>query len=43
MDDEYNTEVSMAIAMADIPDIMVINSHEDLMDLVNKGLVEDLT
>lgn len=43
MDDQYNTEVSMAIAMEDIPDIMVINSHEDLVDLVNKGLVEDLT
>lgn len=43
MDDEYNTEVSMAIAMENIPDIMVVNSYEDLTDLVNMGLIEDLT
>lgn len=43
MDDAYNTEVSMAIAMGEIPDIMVVNSYEDLSDLVKMGLVADLT
>lgn len=43
MDDAYNTEVSMAIAMGEIPDIMVVNSYEDLADLVKMGLVADLT
>ena len=43
MDEEYDTEVSMAIAMEDIPDIMVVNNYEDLVNLVEKGLVADLT
>ena len=43
MDEEYNTEVSMAISLEDIPDIMVVNNYEDLTDLVEKGLVADLT
>lgn len=43
MDEEYDTEVSMAVSMEDIPDIMVVNNYEDLVDLVEKGLVADLT
>ncbi len=43
MDDEYNTAVSMAIAMGDIPDIMVVNNYNDLIRMVKMGLVADLT
>ncbi len=43
VDDDYNTEVSMAIALGDIPDIMVVNSYEDLQTLVNLGMIADLT
>ena len=41
MDDAYNTEVSMAIALGEIPDIMVVNSYEDLQTLVNMGMIAD--
>ena len=43
MDDEYNTAVSMAIAMGDIPDIMVVNNYNDLIRMVKMGLISDLT
>ena len=43
MDDAYNTEVSMAIALGEIPDIMVVNSYEDLQTLVNMGMLADLS
>ena len=42
-DDAYNTEVSMAIALGEIPDIMVVNSYEDLQTLVNMDMIADLT
>lgn len=43
MDDEYNTAVSMAIAMGDIPDIMVVNNYNDVLRMVEMGLIADLT
>lgn len=43
MDDEYNTAVSMAIAMGDIPDIMVVNNYNDVLRMVKMGLIADLT
>lgn len=42
-DDAYNTEVSMAIALGEIPDVMVVNSYEDLQTLVNMDMIADLT
>ena len=43
MGDEYNMEVSMAIAMGDIPDIMVVNSFSDVELLHKMGLIADLS
>ena len=43
MGDAYNTEVSMSIAMSDIPDIMVVNSFSDVALMYKMGLLADLT
>lgn len=43
MGDAYNTEVSMSIAMSDIPDIMVVNSFSDVALMYKMGLLTDLT
>ena len=39
----YNTEVSMSIAMSDIPDIMVVNNFGDVALMYKMGLLADLT
>lgn len=43
MGDKYNTEVSMSIAMSDIPDIMVVNSFGDVALMYKMGLLADLS
>lgn len=43
MGDKYNTEVSMSIAVSDIPDIMVVNSFSDVALMYKMGLLADLT
>ena len=43
MGDRYNTQVSMSIAMSDIPDVMVVNSFSDVALLYKMGLIADLT
>lgn len=43
MGDKYNTEVSMAIAMSTIPDIMVVNDFGDVALMYKMGLLADLT
>lgn len=43
MGDKYNTEVSMSIAMSDIPDIMVVNNFSDVALMYKMGLLADLT
>lgn len=43
MNDEYNTEVSMAIALGQIPDIMVVNNFGDVALLHKMGLIADLS
>ena len=43
MGDKYNTEVSMSIAMSDIPDIMVVNSLGDVALMYKMGLLADLS
>ena len=43
MGDMYNTEVSMSIAMSDIPDIMVVNDFGDVALMYKMGLLADLT
>ena len=39
----YDEAVAMAIADKEIPDLLVINGRENLMNLIKRGLVEDLT
>lgn len=43
MGDKYNTEVSMAIAMGNIPDIMVVNNFSDVELMYKMDLLADLT
>lgn len=43
MGNQYNTEVSMSIAMGDVPDVMVVNSFSDVEMMYNMGLLADLT
>ena len=43
MGDKYNTEVSMSIAIGDIPDIMVVNNFSDVALMYKMGLLADLT
>ncbi|MDO5402936.1 MAG: extracellular solute-binding protein [Eubacteriales bacterium] len=42
-DSEYDTNVSMAITMNSIPDIMIVQDYDTLTKLVETGMVEDLT
>lgn len=41
--EDYERQVSLAIASGDIPDTMIVGSREELEELVNNDLVEDLT
>lgn len=43
LDGQYDTNVSMAIAMGDIPDIMVVSNLDTLSLLVQNDMIEDLT
>ena len=42
-EEQYTTSVEMAIASKDLPDVMVVEDRETLVELVEKGLVADLT
>lgn len=42
-DSQYDTNVSMAISMGSLPDIMVVSSQNEVEQLVEAGLIEDLT
>lgn len=42
-DSQYDTNVSMAISMGSLPDIMVVSSQDEVEQLVEAGLIEDLT
>ncbi len=42
-DSQYDTNVSMAISMGSLPDIMVVSSQVEVEQLVEAGLIEDLT
>lgn len=41
--DDYDRQVSLAIASGDLPDLMVVNSYDELKELVDNDLIEDLT
>lgn len=43
IDKQYDTNVSMAIAMDNLPDIMLVSNYEDLQTLVENDMIEDLT
>lgn len=42
-DSQYNTNVSMAVSMNRLPDIMVVSSQSELEQLIENGMIEDLT
>ena len=42
-DKQYDTNVSMAIAMNELPDIMLVSNYEDLETLIENDMIEDLT
>lgn len=42
-DKQYDTNVSMAIAMETLPDIMLVSNYEDLETLIENDMIEDLT
>lgn len=42
-DSQYDTNVSMVISMGSLPDIMVASSQDEVEQLVEAGLIEDLT
>ncbi|MEE3393394.1 MAG: extracellular solute-binding protein [Lachnospiraceae bacterium] len=42
-DDEYESKLSIDIAQNKLPDVMVVNNWSMLQDMVDKGLIEDLT
>lgn len=42
-DSQYDTNVSMAISMGNLPDIMVVSSQDEVEQLAEAGLIEDLT
>lgn len=42
-DEEYDSFVSMATATGELPDVMLVTSHEELEELVQKDLIADLT
>lgn len=41
--DDYNRQVSLAIASGELPDTMLVGSRDELEELVDNDLVEDLT
>ncbi|WP_334073289.1 MULTISPECIES: sugar ABC transporter substrate-binding protein [Paenibacillus] len=41
--DAYNRQVALAIASGELPDMMRVNSKQDLKELVDNELIEDLT
>lgn len=41
--DDYNRQVSLAIASGDMPDMMLVDTREELEELVENDLVADLT
>ncbi len=43
LDGQYDTNVSMAIAMGNIPDIMVVSNLDTLSLLIQNDMIEDLT
>ena len=42
-DSQYDTNVSMVISMGSLPDILVVSSQDEVEQLVEAGLIEDLT
>lgn len=42
-DSQYDTNVSMVISMGSLSDIMVVSSQDEVEQLVEAGLIEDLT
>ena len=40
-DSQYNTNVSMAVSMNRLPDIMVVSSQSELEQLIENGMIED--
>ena len=42
-DSQYDTNVSMVISMGSLPDIVVVSSQDEVEQLVEAGLIEDLT
>ncbi len=42
-DSQYDTNVSMAISMGSLPDIMIVSSQDEVEQLAEAGLIEDLT
>ena len=42
-DTQYNTNVSMAVSMGALPDIMMVSSEDELQRLVEEDMIEDLT
>ena len=42
-DSQYDTNVSMVISMGSLPDIMVVSSQDEVEQLVEAGLIENLT
>ena len=42
-DSQYDTNVSMVISMNRLPDIMVVSSQSELEQLIENGMIEDLT
>lgn len=42
-DEEYDSFVSMAMATGNLPDVMLVRSHEELEELVKKDLIADLS
>ncbi len=41
--EDYDRQVSLAIASGELPDTMIVGSRDELEELVNNDLVEDLT
>jgi putative aldouronate transport system substrate-binding protein len=41
--DDYNRQVSLAIASGDLPDVMLVGSRDELQEMVDNDLVEDMT
>lgn len=43
IDKQYDTNVSMAISMGNLPDIMLVSDYDELTALVENDMIEDLT